>query len=1535
MMQRLHSALLLALAASLLPLRAIADILPTETQPPQRPFTESMMDMVQRDLRWQREVELGLRPPPPRLIRIHEHKREGIKERPAGDSSVFFLPAVFLPPEEGTGLVREHRILAPQTKGASFAAISLSDQFAMGTGWIPPDTCGAIGPNHFLQVINGSVAVYTRTGTRLSHVTLNSFFSVTVGGTNYPRNYAFDPRVVYDRRSGRFFATTLEIHAGTNNHLILAVSRTSDPTGVWDKYVIFLGQSDKFSDFDTLGVDDNGVYIGANLFPSSGWEQHIAATRKASLIAASPYLDTVYFFRGVSGYYASPQPALNLDAVGPADPAWFVASSSSFLSDMRISHLTWPSSGAPTLSSVITLSLPSFDWPPNALQKGTSTNVDVGDMRMQPALVRNNRLYAVRTIGVNGTGGASGADRAAVEWVEVDVSSTSPSILQSGRLYDGSASDPIFFYYPSIAVNGLGHIAIAFSDSNGNRWIAAETAGRLPSDAPGTLQPIMQIVPGGASYVQLDGDGRNRWGDYSYTTVDPNDDLSLWTIQEYALATTNRWGTWVCQLLAPAPTLNNPGASAPAGTSGVVLNLTGTNIYDPGPGFPNRLNVVLTGGSPNGISNYVVTYLSSTSVQVQFDIASNASPGARDIVLTNPDGQQVTVVGGFTVQASTYPTTLSVADRGGSIGETVTLQATLTRSSDGSPVVGRTVSFTVAGSSAGSGVTNSSGVASVSYAIPESLGVGSASIGAAFAGDPPYEASSGSGTLTVSKATTNTAAANRSGSIGETVDLQATLTRTTDGVPLAGRTIAFTVEGSSAGSGVTNDSGVASVSYVIPEALGVGSAAVNVSFAGDALHEASSGAAELTVSKAATSTVAADRSGRIGETVMLSALLTRDTDSAGVSGRVVVFLLEGSIVGQGTTNASGVAETPCAIPEAAGAGSRSVQADFAGDGTYLPSSGTATLDVAKGDTNLTVEDAAGQLGAVVALKATLLCVHNGAPVAGRSVEFALDGSAVGSAATNDVGVAAVPYGIPPDASLGAHAIGAAFAGDAAYEPSTGGATLTVHKADVIVLAEDAAGSYGETIELAATLRRATDDTPLEGKTVAFSVEGTGVGDGSTSSSGRATIPYLLPEALERGDRSLQAAFAGDDRHNPGLDTAVLRVTGWPTSVTVTDVAGTVGTTVVLAATLVRADTMGPLDGRTIRFVAEGTPAAEATTNSTGEASAPYLIPDSIGSGSLTLQAFFDGDTAHEPSSGTGVLNVAKASTKMSVSDRSGTITEVVTLRGYLWRLDNTPIQGRPIAFQVDGTLVGSAATNTSGRADLNWTITEGPASRTITGTFAGDDAYTGSSSSGVLTCLSWTTKMATFDRTARITDRTELKCRLVRSDNAPLYNKTINFYVDGTFVIARPTNVQGYASYPFYDVPDGAGAGERTILSEWPGNGGYAAISRTAKLTVLKAIPYIWVMPRSVPKGQTARLYAYFRRLYDYQRQEGKTLTWRIDGTWIGDSVTGTTASGEPGVARFNYDTSGLSLGAHAVRCEFAGDAWVDAGYGEANLTIY
>src|SRR5712692_5409431 len=62
---------------------------------------------------------------------------------------------------------------------------------------IPPDTMGAIGPNDFVELLNGRYAVYDRTGTLVQGLTQDNFWRAA--GLTIPSGFAasaFDPRVV-------------------------------------------------------------------------------------------------------------------------------------------------------------------------------------------------------------------------------------------------------------------------------------------------------------------------------------------------------------------------------------------------------------------------------------------------------------------------------------------------------------------------------------------------------------------------------------------------------------------------------------------------------------------------------------------------------------------------------------------------------------------------------------------------------------------------------------------------------------------------------------------------------------------------------------------------------------------------------------------------------------------------------------------------------------------------------------------------------------------------------------------------------------------------------------------------------------------------------------------------------------------------------------------------------------------------------------------------------------------------------------------
>lgn len=644
------------------------------------PYSESVAQMARRDLaRRASSLVENLPPsaianPPEPWEGEEEREREEKGERKAGERQA---EGLFLPAAGAT----------PQSLGTSFPGVGMQDQISRFGGWtFPPDESGAAGLNHFVQVINGSVAIYNKgTGALVRHLSLNNFLAYNNGQANYPRNGAFDPRVLFDWRSRRWFICALElgpttaIGSGSQNHLLLAVSRSSDPTDTFDKYLLPVGESTvrsggnsiaSFTDYPTLGVDANGVYAAVRIFPyntSTGalgdTYSKIVATPIAPLVAATPSMGTVKQFGEIEDVFSTPQPALNLDAISGTSPTWFFATSPSS-SSLVYRKLVWGTSGATLTNSSAVLNTPAAALVlPSAPANGSTgaIAINTADARLQSATIRNGRLWTCRTVAVNASGTTGGADRTACEWFEINVSGATPTLAQNGRIFDSAPSDPRFYYFPSIMVNGQGHAVASFSGSRSSEFVGCYYAGRLATDAPGTMGEPALLRAGNAPYIQLDLNRppRNRWGDYSQATLDPSDDMSLWTIQEYAEnpgtpvgsdRVSSRWGTRIGRLLSPPPVLNPSSlASVQRGQTGVVLTFTGSGFYDPGTSFPNRLQAEITGGSPSGISNVSVINHDPNSVTVQFDVAADAGGGVRSLKLTNPDGQSTTLDSAFSI----------------------------------------------------------------------------------------------------------------------------------------------------------------------------------------------------------------------------------------------------------------------------------------------------------------------------------------------------------------------------------------------------------------------------------------------------------------------------------------------------------------------------------------------------------------------------------------------------------------------------------------------------------------------------------------------------------------------------------------------------------------------------------------------------------------------------------------------------------------------------------------------------------------------
>ena len=380
-----------------------------------------------------------------------------------------------------------------------------------GSSSYPPDTHGAIGPNHFVETINRVFAVYNKTtGALITSMYLGSFLPGSNG----------DPRVLFDQHSGRWIVIVSDF----TERIYIAVSLTDDPTGSWYKSS-FIAETGKWPDYPTLGVDAHGIYVGAYMVGGS-YLMTLFAIDKDPLIGASPYLGTVTAFRNLP-HDGALQPAQTFGT--PAGEYVVSTRSSTSLRIRRIDASTNPA----TITDVGNVSVPSFGSPPDAPALGSSTNLDTVGDRLMNAVYRDGSLWTCHTINYSG--------RAACRWYEIDP--VSVTLIQSGTVSSGS----LHYFFPSIMVNTHGDVAMGFTGSSSSQYAGAYFTGRRASDSLGEMAAPVQYRAGTGPQNNIDSYGRNRWGDYSYTSLDPDNESDFWTIQEYGHSV-NKWGTQIAVL---------------------------------------------------------------------------------------------------------------------------------------------------------------------------------------------------------------------------------------------------------------------------------------------------------------------------------------------------------------------------------------------------------------------------------------------------------------------------------------------------------------------------------------------------------------------------------------------------------------------------------------------------------------------------------------------------------------------------------------------------------------------------------------------------------------------------------------------------------------------------------------------------------------------------------------------------------------------------------------------------------------------------
>lgn len=548
---------------------------------------------------------------------------------------------------------------------------------------------GAAGPSQFIVTVNGRFRTYNK-ATGAADGALNvdpDVFFASVLTTGVHANGTTDPRVRFDRLTNRWFIVMVDIPTDTsnvsiNNRFLIAVS--SGPTiSSQTSFSFFffqqnavspVGDTGYFADYPTLGLDANALYVGANMYTGAGAFRSTTGwvVRKSSILGAGPIVVTA--FRGLAtgtdttlnpGPY-TPQGVDNDDPA--ATEGYFIGVDNQSYGLLVMRRVSNPG-GTPTISDNLNIVVPATNAPINVTPLGSTCPLDAADDRLFAAQIKKNPITGVRTlwtahhIGVDSTGTASDAPTVdASRWYEIYNLTTTPAIKQTGTLYD-STSNRRSYTYPAIAMSGQGHVAMSCSTMGPNDRTGVAVTGRLNGDTAGTLQPVTMAPLTGFNYnyeACTSITTYQRWGDYGYTCVDPNDDMTMWTVQEFAYAS-NAWTVRVIKLIAPPPAMPascNPNSLAPgAFSTNVVLTGTssaGSGFFDPGIGYANHLTATVSG---TGVTVNTVTYNSPTQVTLNVTVAAGAANGQRSITITNPDGQALTsAVGVLTIAGVQYVT---------------------------------------------------------------------------------------------------------------------------------------------------------------------------------------------------------------------------------------------------------------------------------------------------------------------------------------------------------------------------------------------------------------------------------------------------------------------------------------------------------------------------------------------------------------------------------------------------------------------------------------------------------------------------------------------------------------------------------------------------------------------------------------------------------------------------------------------------------------------------------------------------------------
>jgi hypothetical protein len=563
------------------------------------------------------------------------------------------------------------------------------------TGWYPANAGVAVGPSYVMEIINESVAIYSKsTGALVSSESLPNFFGGFDSGGPYGM---FDPSVLYDSAAGRFVLDCQDDDSGNSKAYVdIAVSNSSDPTQGFSAQQDEVDQGGQYwADNGKLGWNADAYVYSGNAYTFSGGWSHTDV-----LVINKSNLNSNFVTR--SNPFAMIPARMTGSSSG--GPMWFVSTNWNGGTSLDAVCMTNVLSSSPTFTDH-TLSVNSYSDPGSAPQPGGT--LTIADSRTLDVEWNNNYLVA-------GYNSMAGSDAAAA-WVEISTSGSSAQLVQQGTIHPGTGVDT---YFPAVSVDSSGDLGVVYNESSASEYVSLYITGRLSSDSKNTLEPASLAKAGNAAL------NPGRAGDNNGIALDPSSSNTFWAVAEYGESgQTCNWGTWISEFTvatnpnAQPPWIVNPASASPNPVTGKTTNLS--VLANDQSGQSSLTYTWSVTSEPSGAT--APTFSVNGTNAAQNSVATFYASGSYSFLVTVTDTSSLTVTSSTSVTVNQTTTSVSLSPGSVTLANGATQQFSAKELDQYGLAMANQPTFSWSINSGGIGTVNSSGM----YTAPGS-GSGSA-----------------------------------------------------------------------------------------------------------------------------------------------------------------------------------------------------------------------------------------------------------------------------------------------------------------------------------------------------------------------------------------------------------------------------------------------------------------------------------------------------------------------------------------------------------------------------------------------------------------------------------------------------------------------------------------------------------------------------------------------------------------------------------------------------------------------------------------